>query len=186
MRSSYAQNNYGEVLFSMVTAYKPARIVELGVLDGYSTFHISEGIRKNNYGHLKAYDLFEDYPYKHSRYDDIRLLFEEDDNVSIFKGDAFEVHKDFPSSSVDMLHVDISNNGDIVKRMVENWDEKIVQGGIIVFEGGSQERDKVRWMTEYNKSSIKEELDTNKIIEERYIYGTYLKFPSMTVLLKKR
>src|SRR3990167_1795033 len=181
MRSSYIQNNYGEVLMAIVDAFRPARCVELGVLDGYSTFHIAKMLKKIGHGHLDAFDIFEDCPWKHSNFEDVRNRFQEySDIVTINKSDAFEVHKLFAFGCVDFLHVDIGNTGETVQKIIGQWDEKMVQGGVILFEGGSEERDQVEWMMKYGKALIKPELEKNKIIEEKYVFGTYLDFPSLT------
>lgn len=186
MKSSYEINNFGDVFYSCVTAYKPKNIVELGVLHGYSTHHIFRGIQYNGFGHLNAYDLFEDYPYNHERQAVMEDFFKNDKNVSLHKRDAFEVYKEYSPSSVDMLHVDISNNGDIFNRIIEQWDDRMVQGGVILFEGGSEERDNVDWMSRYNKPKIRPAMETNETVLKKYVFGTYEKFPSLTVLLKKR
>ena len=70
MRSSYIKNNYGRVFELIVRSYHVRNIVELGVLDGYSTIHLARGLfyNKVHFGipsHLDAYDLWEDYSYKH-------------------------------------------------------------------------------------------------------------------------
>ncbi len=186
MRSSYRQNNYGEVFGAIVDAFKPVNAVELGVLDGYSAFHIGAAQKKNGRGDLAAYDLFEDYPYKHSNYEDVVAFFRHCQNVKIRKMDIWEAHNEHVLNTIDLLHVDVSNTGETVKRIMELWDERMVHGGVILFEGGTEERDQVEWMVKFNKPSIKAEIESNPIINSRYIYGTYLKFPGLTMLLKKR
>lgn len=185
MRSSYIQNNYDDVFFANVRAYQPINCVELGILDGFSAFHIGRGLQANGRGILNAYDLFEGYKYKHGDQEEVfRTL--QGMPVNIHKKDAFEVFKDYADNTVDFLHVDISNNGDTFDKIMDQWDLKIVQGGVILFEGGSQERDEVDWMVKYNFRPIKPAIEQNKIVEDKYIFGTYLPFPSLTVLLKKR
>ena len=189
MRSSYIGNNYGEVFYNIVARFAPAIAVELGVLDGYSTFHIARGIKKNKFGYLNSYDLWEDYLYKHGSKEEVeKMLIDEGvkDYVTLYKEDAFKVYQKYTDNTIHLLHVDISNDGKVLYRIMQNWDSKMVYGGVILFEGGSEERDNVEWMVKYNKRSIKKELESNEIIKEKYIFGTYLKFPSLTMLLKKR
>ena len=119
----------------------------------------------------------------------------EDNNVAqyvnLVKGNAYEVYKNYPDSVMDQvrgiefLHLDISNTGQVIRDIMEVWHPKIGRKGLVLIEGGSEERDRVEWMIKYNKPSIKEEIKNNPIINEHYIYGTYFKFPSLTVLLKK-
>jgi hypothetical protein len=195
MRSSYIQNNYDDVLFSIVTAWRPTVCVELGVLDGYSTIAIGKALKylaDNKFmtsGHLDAYDLFDEYEFKHgdmnevlSRIGDHDLI----DHVSLNKMDAFDVHEKYQNNTVYFLHVDISNTGETVKKIMDLWDPKMVVGGIILFEGGTEERDEIEWMKKYNVLPIKPEIESNPIINSKYVYGTYLPFPGMTMLLKKR
>lgn len=188
MRSSYSENNYGELLQQYAVLFKPRLAVELGILDGYSTFYIANGLKNNLYGHLESYDLFEDYQYKHGNMHEVQVDLihnNVDEYVTLKKGDAYEVHKEYKPGSIDMLHVDISNTGKVVKDIIELWETKISERGIICFEGGSNERDNIEWMKKYNMPSIKEELETNEIINDGFFYCVYPKFPSMTVLIRK-
>jgi predicted O-methyltransferase YrrM len=173
--------------------------VELGVLDGYSTLHIAKGIKwlhkvRGYQGKLDAYDLFEDYEFKHGSKEEVKNVLREngvEDYVNLQKGNAYEVYKNYPNMvmdevrGVEFLHIDISNTGDIIRDLMELWHPKIGSRGLVMIEGGSDERDNVEWMMTYNKSSIKDEIEANYIINRYYLYGTYFKFPSMTVLLRK-
>lgn len=187
MLSSYKVNNYAEVFHAIINAFKPINAVELGVLHGYSTRAIVDAIKANGRGFLNAYDLFEDYPFNHSIYDQVIDIFVHDlEWVQLHKQDAFTVHQLYGPNSVDFLHVDISNDGEVLRRIMEQWDPKMIQGGVMCIEGGSQEREEVEWMSKYNKVPLKYEFENNPIIKEKYIFGTYLKYPSVTMLLKKR
>lgn len=184
--SSYKQNNYGEVFRAIVDAFKPVNVVELGVLHGYSTFHIAAGLKKNGRGMVRAYDLFERYPYKHANFEEVKHLFSHCSNVELFQEDVFNVHLCYGPGTVDLLHIDISNTGDKFRRLIELWDPKMVQGGVILFEGGTLERDQIEWMLKYKCEPIKPAIENNPIVLEKYIFGTYLAFPGLTMLLKKR
>jgi hypothetical protein len=54
----------------------------------------------------------------------------------------------------DLLHVDISNNGDIIKILADAVRPHIDAGAHVIFEGGSLERDTIEWMKRYNKKRI--------------------------------
>ena len=45
MRSSYTEHNYGMILKTFVITMKPTVLVEIGVLDGYSTMHLGAGVK---------------------------------------------------------------------------------------------------------------------------------------------
>lgn len=196
MKSSYAKNNYAEVLQAIVYAWRPQSfaVVELGVLDGYSTLAIAQGLRENHQrlgipGILEAYDLFDDYEFTHGAKDEVQKLLTDfglDKYVTLYKADAFHVHERYNDNSVCFLHVDLDNTGEKVRKILELWNPKMVVGGIILIEGGTEERDRENWMLKYNKAPIKPEIETNPIIAAQYIYATYLKWPGLTFLLKKR
>lgn len=193
MRSSYIENNYGQIFTNMVKACQFRVVVELGVLDGYSTLSIGRGLKwiKETLGPtftLDSYDLWEDYNYKHGNMQDVQAKIDSEglmEFVKLYKEDAFEVYKRYPNRSIYLLHVDLSNTGDTVKKIMDQWNDKMVHDGIILFEGGSEERDNIEWMKKYNCPSIRKEINTNPIIDKFYIVATYNKFPSLTYLYKK-
>ena len=205
MRSSYVQNNFGQLLEEYVKSptWQPSSFVELGVLDGYSTLHIARGIEwLHKYRGFKppfdAYDLFEDYQFKHGKKDEVEKVLSENnllDYVNLQSGDAYKVHSNYPEITYDsegdpgrgieFLHIDISNTGQVIKDIMELWHPKIGARGLIFIEGGSKERDEIEWMKKYNMPSIVDEINSNPIINKFYMYGTYFNFPSMTVLLRK-
>ena len=192
MRSSYIQNNYGAILQSNVFAFLPHICVEFGILDGYSTLHIAKAVKDLNAfghgGHVYAYDLWDDYPFNHGNINDVNAMLareEVDEYVSIFSGDIWETVKEYKDTSICLLHVDISNDGDILRRVIELWHEKLTYGGVLLFEGGSIERDNVPWMLESKRKSIRDEIRENKTINKKYIYGTYDQFPSLSIFVRK-
>jgi len=193
MRSSYIENNIGEILKAYVLGWRPSTLVELGVLDGYSTLAIADGVKEMQllYGmntKLIAYDLFDDYQYKHGDQAEVQKLIDEKgltQYVELRKGDAYKVYEDFSDNSIQFLHVDISNTGDTLLKILELWSPKLIERAIVMFEGGSDERDKIEWMVKYNMTPIKPMLEKNEFINKNYMYGTYYAFPSITVLLKR-
>ena len=192
MRSSYLENDFGSVFENTIFAFPPRLAVELGVLDGYSAAYIGRGLKKveklkGSVGHLDAYDLWEDYEFKHGRMEDVQLVLKAagvDKYVSLHKADAFIAHEKYDNNSIDFLHIDISNDGDIIQQMVSNWTPKLRHCGLFLFEGGSEERDQVEWMIKYDKKPIRPVLDSNPIIRDNYIYGSYVMMPSLTIMKK--
>jgi len=192
-RSSYITNDFGTLLKNYVIIWKPVGLVELGVLDGYSTIAIAEGLRDIDrlYGvvtKIRAFDLFDDYAYKHGNMEEVQAKIDSaglSKYVELAQGDAYKVWEQFEDEKVEMLHVDISNTGDTLRDIMQLWHPKLRERCIVCFEGGSQERDEIPWMKDFNKPPIKKELETNQLINDRYIYGVYMRYPSMTVMLKK-
>lgn len=186
MRSSYIDNNYGKIFQKIILDLRPKVVVELGILDGYSTINIAKALKNFN-AKFDSYDLFEKYKYKHGSKKGVQELIDKENLtffVNVRQGDAFKVYKNYKDNSIDFLHVDISNTGDTLKKIIDFWNSKLSDVGIIAFEGGSEERDNVFWMKKYKCSSIKKELETNKIIKKYYKYTTLQKFPSLTILKK--
>jgi hypothetical protein len=193
MRSSYIKNDFGSVFRALILSHKPKLAVECGVLDGYSTFHIAHAIRFNRKTRgircpFFAYDLWEEYDYKHGDFLEVESMLEEQglaDYCNLTEGDAFEVIEIFDDNSVDFLHMDISNNGDTLLKTVEAWGDKISENGVIVFEGGSEERDNVEWMLKYNFRPIRDVLILEPELYENWWYQVLHPFPSLTLLWKK-
>jgi predicted O-methyltransferase YrrM len=189
IRSSYKVNNIGRTLEVMTLSKKPQLIVECGVLDGYSLYHFAKATKANSEslyfdGHVFAFDLFDDYEYNHGNFVDVHnlLVMEDLENyVTLLQGDAYKVHDQFEDDEIDLLHVDISNDGDTFLEMFKLWSPKIRKCGRIVFEGGSIERDKVEWMTKYNKKPIREVLP---ILAEKDGWRLWVinEWPSLTVM----
>ena len=160
---------------------------------------IAEGIKQNHKVHninvkLDAYDLFEDYPFKHGNQEDVQKMLNENgvgDYVNLIKGNAYEVYKKYPDmvpyevKGIEFLHIDISNTGKVIKDLMELWHPKIGWRAVVAIEGGSEERDNVEWMKKYNMPSIKQEISTNELISKYYFIATYFKFPSLTILIRK-
>ena len=187
MRSSYEENDYGQVFYNLIKIHKPEKVVELGVLDGYSSLHFAKGLKDNKKGHLYCYDLWEDYKYTHGDFESVYKTFNAEgvsSLITMFKGDAYEVYKEWAKNEIDILHVDISNDGKVLRRILELWSDKVSK--IIAFEGGSKERDKIEWMLKYDKEPITTELLENEIIKEQFDVVNFLSFPSMILLFKKK
>lgn len=191
IRSSYSQNNYGSIFRALILAKRPRLVVECGVLDGYSAFNIAHALRFNErergiMSEFYAFDLWDDYEYKHGNYDDVaKFLLAHDLHryVNLCKGDAFEVVDKFKNRFIDFLHIDISNDGDKLLRVLDVWGELIGYDGIIAFEGGSKERDE-GWIKKYGHKPIRESLDDPKVYEN-WDVQIFEPFPSLTLLWRK-
>lgn len=179
MRSSYKENNFGTVFMERVNLYSPEKIVEFGVLDGYSLMHmaqVQQVVCPN--GTIDAYDLWEDYPFNRGRQKVVQRMLDDCgfDNVTLHKG-SLEDWLANPTE-FDLLHVDISNDGDIVERVILAVQDQIDNGSVVMFEGGSEERDQIGWMKEYQRPPIR------PIIEQ---YGGFVieDFPSLSIISKR-
>lgn len=150
MRSSYNNSlSYCELLRVIVHLENPRNIVEFGILDGASLLEFaSSGAR------VKAYDIFENFQGNHAKREDLAEKFKNFSNVEIDHGDFYKKYEDLNDGSIDILHVDIANNGDVYRFCFEHYLKKLRDGGLLILEGGSAERDNVEWMNKYAKPKM--------------------------------
>ena len=177
--SSYKQNNYDLVFESLVCTIRPKKIVEIGILDGFSLEAMARAATRDCF--LYGYDLFDDYKYKHARLNNIKNKFSKYKNVIIKKADYGNIYKLHTDDSIDILHIDISNTGDTYQFFLDKYISKISQGGIAILEGGSKERDEYEWMKKFNFNKIRPII--NKI-STKYATHVLEPFPSLTIIKK--
>lgn len=149
--SSYQPNDLGRTLYDEVVSLKPDVVIDFGVLNGYSTICIAQALRDNGHGVVKVYDLFEKYEYNHSIFEELiknLKLYDLMDYVEIEQRNFFDWVKQ--PEPFDLIHIDISNTGDILDIINDNLRGK----GVVLFEGGSEERDRVGWLKVYNKKKL--------------------------------
>jgi predicted O-methyltransferase YrrM len=160
MRTSYSKVDltYGDLLDSITFIINPKKIVEIGILDGYSLKYFVSNSDKNTI--IKSYDLFEDFNGNHA-YKDIIEKFKDHSNVSIHYGDFYKINKSI-ENNIDIIHIDIANNGDVFEYAIQNYLPKLSPNGILILEGGSYERDNIEWMNKYGKPKIQPILDKYK------------------------
>jgi len=187
INSSYKKNNFGILFYSLVYCLKPKVCVEIGVLEGYSASFIGLALRDTGGGKLYAYDLWEKYPFKHAKLEDTQKNI---DHLSLGKyielrtKEAEEVCIEWENNSIDFIHIDISNDGSIFDKMLKMFHLKLKLGGIIIFEGGSKERDGVEWMVKFKKPKISEAIDKNLLLKEKFQFLVLEPFPSITICKK--
>lgn len=185
VRSSYATNWYGWLFYALVRIHRPRVCIELGVLDGYSLICTARGLLDNKAGILHGYDLWKDYPYKHACIDDVQNRVDSTgltDFVELHKADAYAVPDMWPDDSVDWVHVDISNDGEVADWALYAWRSKLKNGGLLLLEGGSEERDRAEWMVKYEKVPIMPAL---REWDDVYEIVTFDPAPSLTVCKKR-
>jgi predicted O-methyltransferase YrrM len=178
VRSSYKNNiDFNDIFDTITFLVNPKKIVEFGILDGYSL----ESFVKNSSTNcsIEAYDLFDDFNGNHAEFYNIKNKFNKYNNVSIKKGDFYKSLNNFKDKSIDILHIDIANDGSTYEYALEKYIHKISDNGIMILEGGSDERDNVEWMIKYNKPKI------NPVVEKysyEYKIKIIKKFPSITII----
>lgn len=177
IETSYSENDIGQTLYDLVLKSKPKKIVEFGVLFGYSTVAMAMALDEIGEGHIYANDLFEDYEFKHStmpetqgnidRYNLTKYVTLSKKNFDEWLADPEEF---------DLLHVDVSNKGNTIERLYEAVKVQIERGAIVIFEGGSEERDNVDWMVKYNCKKLRDTKVPFEVIDPR--------FPSLSMITR--
>lgn len=152
IESSYRHNDLGRTLYELVLDLKPRKIIEFGVLNGYSTVAMAMALDKLGRGTIHAYDLWEKYPHKST------TMRETAENIRAHGLEKYvQLHygnvESVTPEDYDLVHLDVSNDGEKLHDFVQRWSSF---GGRIAFEGGTAERDEVDWMRQYNKTPIRE------------------------------
>jgi predicted O-methyltransferase YrrM len=178
MESSYANKtlSYGDFFRLISWQMQPKCIVEFGILNGYSLEHFREGAAVDT--QIYAYDIFDKFV-GNSAKRTIIDRFKTYPNIHIEEGDYYLKYKEIPDGSVDILHIDIANNGDVYDFAVSNYLSKLTPFGIMILEGGSAERDNVDWMIKYSKPPINPIFEKYKTIVDIFKLNG---FPSATIM----
>lgn len=180
--SSYEKNNYGDLFFALMRVYQPEKVVELGTKAGYSAYHMARGLKANGAGTLDCYDLWEEYEFNSVPRSIAEENLKEFKNIVSFNPcDATGVDKKY--KTIDILHIDLSNDGEKLEKIIPVWINKVRQ--LIIIEGGSDERDKIDWMIKYKKRPIKKWLEKFSRRSGDVEYFTIEPFPSLTIIRKK-
>ena len=178
MTSSYNNNNinFGDLFSTITFIQQPKKIIEIGILNGFSLSNFINNSSENT--QIYAYDIFQNFNGNHAIKDDILNRFNQD-NVIIEEKNFFDVYKEHDNNSIDILHIDIANDGDTYEFVFQNYIKKMTSGGIIILEGGSEQRDNIEWMIKYKKPKIQPVINKYKKI---YDIKTFTAFPSITII----
>jgi predicted O-methyltransferase YrrM len=176
MTSSYKSTiDFGEIIHTITFVKNPNVIVEFGILNGYSLNKLISG--SSSTCNITAYDFFEDFNGNHSDRSIVNDYTQ--DNVNIEHADFYKKYIDIPDNSIDLLHIDIANTGETYEFVFKYYISKMKKDGIILLEGGSDERDRVDWMKKYNKPKIRPVIEK---YSNDYSICTLFTFPSMTII----
>lgn len=176
IHSSYKQNDLGKTFYDLVLEKKPKKIVEWGVLFGYSTVAMAMALDELGEGHITAYDLFDAYPYNHSTMKETQANIDRyrvTKYVTLVQGDFNEwiTHME----PFDLLHVDVSNHGETITKLYEAVKDRVAEGATVIFEGGATgEREQIPWMVKYGFPTIASSGVPYKVINEQ--------FPSISII----
>ena len=181
-RSSYHQEKFSKVFKALCFTQNPKRIVEFGILDGYSLDCFLDSTSEDCL--IEAYDLFEDFPYNSAEFGKISEKYSmfPSNRLKIKKADIFNSLDFLPVGEIDIVHVDVANNGETYQFCIEKILPILKSGGILLMEGGSEERDNCDWMIKYKKPKIREVLERySELLDIRI----FTEFPSLTMIKSK-
>lgn len=179
MKSSYTNEvKYDDIFKTILTLQKPKHIVEIGILEGYSLNLFSKYTKKCK---IQAYDIFDEFNGNGGNKESLLETFKDHEGLTIEYGDFYKLYETM-NSSIDIIHIDIANNGDVYEYALKHYLPKLTDNGILLLEGGSTERDEVEWMNKYNKPKINPVL---KKYENEYSITVIGNFPSLTIIQKK-
>jgi predicted O-methyltransferase YrrM len=177
IESSYRDNDIGKTLYDLVIELKPKNIVEFGTLNGYSAISMGMALHELGGGKIICYDLWDLYKYKHTTIESTQKNIDEyglSEYIELHQKDI----KDFNDFEFDLLHIDISNDGDTIEYVYELVKDYLIKNNkTMIFEGGSIERDNIEWMVKYNKRPI---VDIIKNIQYKVLNNN---FPSLSIII---
>jgi predicted O-methyltransferase YrrM len=161
------KHKYGwlPIMYSIVYQLRPVKIIEYGTEHGLTAITMGLALKdlQETYGHvgyIDTYDTFEvqskgeigscpnfDMAVNTIRASGLHNI------INVARGDFFDFCHT-PNKQFDLLYFDIDNDGDKLMEMYEGCKELINSGSIVLFEGGSNTRDNVRWMQELQKRTM--------------------------------
>lgn len=165
------------VMYKVVYDLKPKTIIEYGTGSGGTAVTMGLALLDlyESFGHvgkIKTYDLFETEAVgKYIR--DVQLPFTDEsprqlvnrfklnDIISIEHGDFSNFTSD---TKFDLLYFDIGNHGVNILDMYNLCKESVEAGSVILFEGGSDARDNVEWMSQKQKIQSVKHITGYKLI----------------------
>lgn len=153
IRSTYKGNNLGRTIYDYIIEKNPFIVFEIGAYLGHSAVCIAQALKdltgKDQRDRLLyCFDLWNPKKYKQSE----REIFQENivkyevDDIIIPIQLSLDGALSFVNIKPNVVHIDISNTGDIIRKV---YDRKICPN--VIFEGGTTERDNIPWMKKEEK-----------------------------------
>ena len=174
--SCQSSQRIASILSVICFSHRPKKIVQFGSGNGLILDSLISSSELDC--DILVFDLFDDKRFK--------FLTENvpDRNTVIEKGSIFDSSHKLEDNSIDLLFVDIGNDGQTYEYVVSEYMTKLTKYGVIVLEGGSSERDQVQWMTSFGKKAIKPFLTSLNTKYSNCDYLTISTWPSVTIIRK--
>ena len=170
--------------YAIILQFKPKRIIEYGTEYGGTAIVMALALKQlyeeeKHIGKIYTYDTFEvqsegeigSIPQLELAKKNLSNPYIKD-FVEVDRGDFWDfcAQKD---KEFDLLYFDIDNDGDKLLKMYEGCKDNIKKGSVVLFEGGSEVRDNVKWMNELGKKKMNEvkEIINYKLITPNQKYS---------------
>jgi len=139
-RSKYPYE-MGTFLYDHIVKKKPEVVVELGTGRGFTTLCMGVALRENRFGHLTSYDYYNepdwgtDINFVQKEVDELEL----NEWITLENQDAYMWLLEPPFERIDMLYLDIHNDGSVIDFFMANdfIKEQMENGMPLFFEGGA-------------------------------------------------
>jgi len=162
----------GKVLYDSVMEARPYIIFEFGVLHGFSTICMAQGLRDlGRPAKIYACDVWNRDAYGHGqsmeKTQDNLNKYGVDEYVELRQGDFYNEIERMQDNQwqVDFMHIDINNCGELIPKI---FDLKLYSPCTVLFEGGIKERDECWWMTKFNKKPIRSFERKYELLSQNY------------------
>ena len=169
---SHGKYQWLPLLYNFINQLKPKKVIELGPATGATTITMAQSLKDNigntppiYAGHINSYDIW----------DDKYWATQENCQKQINEWGVQEFvtlkHMDFydwieTNEEFDFLYMDIDNDGDKILKLYESVKPQIETGSIVLFEGGSEERDKYVDENVTKMNDVKDKLDYNLLTND--------------------
>lgn len=134
---------YARALWDAVLRVRPRVMVEFGVHRGFTSIVAALAMEEVGFGHLRAYDWWEDG--HRDGFDEQRIALDNyasygvKDRITLREADFFDWIRE--PEPCELVYFDIDNDGDKVRALYRGLEPRIDSGLTVLFEGGSDERD---------------------------------------------
>jgi hypothetical protein len=170
---------YLYTLYQAIMVLQPRSIIEWGTKTGTTAIVMALALKNIGEGRVYSYDVFDENakdkvagPFSQGKAQENIKKYGMQDIITVEQKDFWEWIKH--PVPCDMIHIDIDNDGDKILTLYDSM--KRYNLAYIIFEGGSVERDQVKWMVDLNRhpiNSIKDQVNYT-VIDER--------FPSLSII----
>ena len=119
--SSYFKEdvNYLQIIKTITFLKRPKKIVEFGILNGDSLLQMSKVSLKTT--SIEAYDIFDKFNGKSANKYELINKFNKNKNIKINYGNYFTKYRSLKENSIDLLHIDIANDGKIYDFFIKHY-----------------------------------------------------------------